>query len=141
MGAERGAQGARAPSPSNVREYPGDEAAGAQYLAVPLGDRDYAVELGYRCSDDRWLPLTRSAPVRVPPAAPSTWGTAECAMTLDWTQPPSGDVPLAALAAPQSSQAAEATPASVLATSPQAPQDPAHRPQTIGLSSPGGEGF
>jgi len=125
-------------TPSNVREYPGDEAAGAQYLAVPLGDHDYAVELGYRCRDGRWLPLTRSAPVRVPPAAPSAGGAAERTLTLDWTQPLSGAL-LAELASPQRSPVAEATPASVLTASPEAPQDPARRPQETAPSSPGGE--
>ncbi len=38
-----------------------------------LRDRDYVVNIGYRCSDGRWLSLTRSAPVRIPPEYPSDW--------------------------------------------------------------------
>ncbi|MBW4659512.1 MAG: DUF4912 domain-containing protein [Drouetiella hepatica Uher 2000/2452] len=34
-------------------------------IAIPVDDRDYLVELGY-LTDDRWLKLAHSAPVRVP---------------------------------------------------------------------------
>lgn len=60
-------------SPHSVQEYPCDELAREWYLPIPVSDRDYMVEIGYRCADGRWLVLARSAPVRVPPVYPSDW--------------------------------------------------------------------
>ncbi|HEY9612911.1 DUF4912 domain-containing protein [Allocoleopsis sp.] len=60
-------------SPHSVQEYPCDELAREWYLPMPVSDRDYAVDIGYRCADGRWLILARSAPVRVPPVYPSDW--------------------------------------------------------------------
>jgi phosphate transport system substrate-binding protein len=37
-----------------------------RHLAVPEGDRDYAVEVGYSTADSRWLPMARSSKVHVP---------------------------------------------------------------------------
>jgi hypothetical protein len=62
-----------AQSPHSVQEYPCDELAREWYLPMPVSDRDYAVDIGYRCADGRWLILARSAPVRVPPVYPSDW--------------------------------------------------------------------
>ncbi len=41
------------------------------YLPVPLSDRDYRVELGYRLGPAGWLPLAVSSVARVPAAGPS----------------------------------------------------------------------
>ncbi len=60
-------------SPHSVQEYPCDELAREWYLPIPVSDREYMVEIGYRCADSRWLVLARSAPVRVPPVYPSDW--------------------------------------------------------------------
>ncbi|MGQ4647654.1 DUF4912 domain-containing protein [Lyngbya aestuarii] len=60
-------------SPHSIQEYPSDELAREWYLPIPVSDRDYAVDIGYRCADGRWLVLARSAPVRVPPVYPSDW--------------------------------------------------------------------
>ena len=60
-------------SPHSVQEYPCDELAREWYLPIPVSDREYMVEIGYRCADGRWLVLARSAPVRVPPVYPSDW--------------------------------------------------------------------
>lgn len=60
-------------SPHSVQEYPCDEMAREWYLPVPVSDRDYAIEIGYRCADGRWLLLARSATVRIPPVYPSDW--------------------------------------------------------------------
>ncbi len=60
-------------SPHSVQEYPCDELAREWYLPIPVSDRDYTVEIGYRCADGRWLVLAQSAPVRVPPVYPSDW--------------------------------------------------------------------
>jgi phosphate transport system substrate-binding protein len=37
-----------------------------RHLAIPRGDRDYAVEVGYTTADNRWLPMVRSEKVHVP---------------------------------------------------------------------------
>jgi hypothetical protein len=43
------------------------------YLPIPVSDRSYIVEIGYRTADGRWLMLARSAAVMVPPVFPSDW--------------------------------------------------------------------
>ncbi|MCU0538242.1 MAG: DUF4912 domain-containing protein [Hydrococcus sp. Prado102] len=55
-------------SPHSVQEYLCDEMAREWYLPIPVSDRDYALEIGYRCADGRWLSLARSASVRFLPA-------------------------------------------------------------------------
>ncbi|MBE9012366.1 DUF4912 domain-containing protein [Pseudanabaenaceae cyanobacterium LEGE 13415] len=69
----------------SVQEYPCDEMAREWYLPVPLSDRDYAIEVGYRATDGRWLVLARSAPVRVPPVYPSDW-IEDHFITLAWEE-------------------------------------------------------
>jgi len=69
--------------PHSIQEYPCDELAREWYLPIPVSDRDYVVEIGYRCPDGRWLVLARSAPVRVPPMYPSDW-MEDFFITLDW---------------------------------------------------------
>ncbi|NJL83082.1 MAG: DUF4912 domain-containing protein [Chloroflexaceae bacterium] len=59
--------------PHSVQEYLCDELAREWYLPIPVSDRDYVVDIGYRCADGRWLVLARSIPVRVPPVYPSDW--------------------------------------------------------------------
>lgn len=60
-------------SPHSIQEYPCDELAREWYIPMPVSDRDYVVDIGYRTTDGRWLILARSAPVRVPPVYPSDW--------------------------------------------------------------------
>jgi len=60
-------------TPHSIQEYPCDELAREWYLPMPVSDRDYVVDIGYRCADGRWLVLARSAPVHVPPVYPSDW--------------------------------------------------------------------
>lgn len=60
-------------SPHSIQEYPCDELAREWYLPIPVSDRDYVVDIGYRCIDGRWLVLARSATVHVPPVYPSDW--------------------------------------------------------------------
>lgn len=59
--------------PHSVQEYPCDELAREWYLPIPVSDRDYVAEIGYRCADGRWVLMTRSTPVRIPPVYPSDW--------------------------------------------------------------------
>ncbi len=72
-------------SPHSVQEYPCDELAREWYLPIPVSDRDYTVETGYRCADGRWLVLARSAPVRVPPVYPSDW-VEDHFVTVSWDE-------------------------------------------------------
>ena len=60
-------------SPHSIQEYPCDELAREWYLPIPVSDRDYIIDIGYRCADGRWLVLARSAQVHVPPVYPSDW--------------------------------------------------------------------
>jgi len=60
-------------SPHSLQEYPCDELAREWYLPIPVSDRDYVVDIGYRCADGRWLALARSTPVHAPPVYPADW--------------------------------------------------------------------
>lgn len=72
-------------APHNVQEYPCDELAREWYLPIPVSDRDYTVEIGYRCPDGRWLMLARSSAVRIPPVYPSDW-IEDVFMSVDWEE-------------------------------------------------------
>ncbi|BBA78980.1 hypothetical protein RGRSB_0393 [cyanobacterium endosymbiont of Rhopalodia gibberula] len=60
-------------SPHSIQEYLCDELAREWYLPIPVSDRDYVLDIGYRCFDGRWLVLARSASVHIPPVYPSDW--------------------------------------------------------------------
>jgi uncharacterized protein len=72
-------------APHSVQEYPCDELAREWYLPMPVSDRDYVVDIGYRCADGRWLVLARSAPVHVPPVYPSDW-IEDQFITVNWDE-------------------------------------------------------
>ncbi|MBE9169399.1 DUF4912 domain-containing protein [Pleurocapsales cyanobacterium LEGE 06147] len=72
-------------APHSVQEYLCDELAREWYLPIPVSDRNYVVEIGYRCADGRWLILARSASVRIPPVYPSDWSE-DIFVTVDWEE-------------------------------------------------------
>ncbi|MEA5511522.1 DUF4912 domain-containing protein [Crocosphaera sp. UHCC 0190] len=72
-------------SPHSVQEYLCDEMAREWYLPVPVSDRDYVIDIGYRTFDGRWLILGRSAPVHVPPVYPSDW-VEDIFVTVNWEE-------------------------------------------------------
>jgi len=72
-------------SPHSIQEYPCDELAREWYLPLPVSDRDYIVDIGYRCADGRWLVLARSAQVHVPPVYPSDWVDDQF-LTVGWEE-------------------------------------------------------
>ncbi|CAK6701363.1 DUF4912 domain-containing protein [Synechococcus sp. BA-124 BA4] len=57
--------------PHTLQEVPVDSHATEWYLPVPLSDRDYRVELGYRKHGGGWLSMGFSAVARVPALHPS----------------------------------------------------------------------
>ncbi len=57
--------------PHTLQEVPVDSHATEWYLPVPLSDRDYRVELGYRRAGGGWIALASSAVARVPALHPS----------------------------------------------------------------------
>ncbi|OAB62148.1 Rho termination protein [Leptolyngbya valderiana BDU 20041] len=71
--------------PHSIQEYPCDELAREWYLPIPVSDRDYIVDIGYRCADGRWLVLARSLPVHVPPVYPSDW-IEDVFITVNWNE-------------------------------------------------------
>ncbi|MBF2077644.1 MAG: DUF4912 domain-containing protein [Synechococcales cyanobacterium T60_A2020_003] len=71
--------------PHSLQQYECDELAREWYLPVPVSDRDYVVEIGYVCFDNRWLALARSAPVRIPPVYPSDW-IEDKFITIPWEE-------------------------------------------------------
>jgi uncharacterized protein len=77
--------------PHSVQEYPCDEMAREWYLPIPVSDRDYIVEIGYRTFDGRWLMLSRSAAVRIPPTYPSDW-VDDHFVTVEWESDLRGQV-------------------------------------------------
>ncbi|HLO85241.1 MAG TPA: DUF4912 domain-containing protein [Nostocaceae cyanobacterium] len=60
-------------SPHSIQEYPADELAREWYLPIPVSDRDYVIDIGYRTPTGGWLILARSARVHIPPVYPSDW--------------------------------------------------------------------
>ncbi len=71
-------------SPHSLQQYECGEVAREWYLPVPVSDRDYSIEVGYICDDGRWLVLSRSAPIRIPPVYPSDW-VEDQFVTVDWS--------------------------------------------------------
>ncbi|MFW6732246.1 MAG: DUF4912 domain-containing protein [Synechococcus sp.] len=57
--------------PHTLQEVVVDAHASEWYLPVPLSDRDYRVELGFRLADGGWYSLAFSAVARVPALHPS----------------------------------------------------------------------
>jgi hypothetical protein len=57
--------------PHTLQEVVVDAGATSWYLPVPLCDRDYRVELGYRLAGGGWLSLAFSAVARVPADGPA----------------------------------------------------------------------
>ena len=72
-------------APHSVQEYLCDEMAREWYLPIPVSDRDYVADIGYRCADGRWLILARSASVSIPPVYPSDW-IEDAFITVDWQE-------------------------------------------------------
>lgn len=72
-------------SPHSVQEYLCDELAREWYMPVPVSDRDYILDIGYRCADGRWLLLARSGSIHVPPVYPSEW-IEDIFVTLNWEE-------------------------------------------------------
>ncbi|MEJ6481320.1 DUF4912 domain-containing protein [Nostoc punctiforme UO1] len=52
-------------SPQLVQQYECEEVARDRFVAIPVSDRDYMVEIGYIAEGDRWLLIARSPNVRV----------------------------------------------------------------------------
>ena len=93
-------------SPHSLQEYPADELAREWYLPIPVSDRDYVIDVGYRNADGGWLLLARSARVHIPPVYPSDW-IEDVFITVDFEEdlraktfyelvPPSKKLPTAA---------------------------------------------
>ncbi len=57
-------------NPGTLREVPVDSHSTEWYLPIPMGDRDYRVELGYRCGRE-WVSLAISSIARVPSLHPA----------------------------------------------------------------------
>jgi uncharacterized protein len=93
-------------SPHSVQEYGCDEMAREWYLPIPVSDREYLLEIGYRTWDGRWLTLARSASMRVPPVYPSDW-VEDHFVTVDWEEMLEGKTVLTLV--PPSQKAAEYT--------------------------------
>ena len=70
-------------APHSVQEYLCDEMAREWYLPIPVSDREYVADIGYRCADGRWLVLARSASVSIPPVYPSDW-IEDAFVTVNW---------------------------------------------------------
>ncbi|QLE43644.1 DUF4912 domain-containing protein [Nostoc sp. C052] len=52
-------------SPQLIQQYESEEVARDRFVAIPVSDRDYMVEIGYIANGDLWLLIARSANVRV----------------------------------------------------------------------------
>ncbi len=54
-------------------EFPCDEMAREWYVPIPVSDRDFVVEIGYKTASGGWLLLACSAVVRIPAMYPANW--------------------------------------------------------------------
>ncbi len=72
-------------APHSIQEYLCDELAREWYLPIPVSDRDYIVDIGYRTFDGRWLVLARSAAIHIPPVYPSDW-IEDHFLTVNWEE-------------------------------------------------------
>ncbi|MGK7940068.1 MAG: DUF4912 domain-containing protein [Crocosphaera sp.] len=72
-------------SPHSVQEYLCDDFTQEWYIPIPLSDRDYVVDIGYRTDDGRWLVLARSTSIHVPPLYPSDW-IEDIFATVNWEE-------------------------------------------------------
>jgi hypothetical protein len=86
--------------PHALQELVVDASGHEWYLPVPLSDRDYRVELGFRLVAGGWMSLAHSAVARVPADEPST-------VVADVFVPFSLNGPTAAATLPQSSGGVE----------------------------------
>jgi len=77
-------------SPLSVQEYLCGELAREWYLPIPVSDRDYMVEIGYRCEDDGWLILAASTSIHIPPIYLSEW-VEETFITVHWEEELQGE--------------------------------------------------
>ncbi len=57
----------------NMNEYPCDEVAREWYIPIPISDRNYVIDIGYKTESGNFLVLARSASVEIPPVYPSDW--------------------------------------------------------------------
>jgi uncharacterized protein len=92
-------------SPHSIQEYPIDEMAREWYLPIPVSDRSYTIDIGYRCGDGRWLVLARSGAVSIPPVYPSDW-IEDIFITVPWEEELAGKTFVELV--PPSQKAAEA---------------------------------
>ncbi len=72
-------------SPHSVQEYVCDDVTQEWYIPIPLSDRNYVVDIGYRSIDGRWLVLARSAEIHIPALYPSDW-IEDIFATVDWDE-------------------------------------------------------
>ncbi|EAZ89820.1 DUF4912 domain-containing protein [Crocosphaera chwakensis] len=70
-------------SPHSVQEYLCDDFTQEWYIPIPLSDRDYVVDIGYRSVDGGWLVLARSTKMHVPALYPSDW-IEDIFATVNW---------------------------------------------------------
>lgn len=56
--------------PNHTAEFDCVEPGPDLHVPIETSDRDYVAELGYQTTDNRWIPITQSDPVRVPAASP-----------------------------------------------------------------------
>ncbi|MFN6462214.1 MAG: DUF4912 domain-containing protein [Nostoc sp. DedVER02] len=52
-------------SPQLIQQYECEQIARDRFVAIPVSDRDYMVEIGYLADSERWLLIARSPNVRV----------------------------------------------------------------------------
>ncbi len=71
--------------PVSIQEHCCDELAREWYLSLPVSDRDYRAEIGYRTPDGQWLPLAQSSRVHIPPIHPSEW-VEDCFVEVSWDE-------------------------------------------------------
>ncbi|MFH7241459.1 MAG: DUF4912 domain-containing protein [Spirulina sp.] len=97
--------------PARIDQFPVTEEQQDLHIPIPTDDRDYQAELGYVSQENHWLPLAKSAPVRVPACATDSDRSENQASAMSRTASPALGVQTVALSLSSAPSSAESTPA------------------------------
>ncbi|QFS48315.1 DUF4912 domain-containing protein [Nostoc sphaeroides] len=80
-------------NPQLVQQYECEEVARDRFVAIPVSDRDYMIEIGYIANGDGWLVIARSPNVRVFNRSPEDfWFVADAELIIHGATQPNTSV-------------------------------------------------
>ncbi|MEH2326601.1 MAG: DUF4912 domain-containing protein [Nostoc sp.] len=80
-------------NPQLIQQYECEEVTRDRFVAIPVSDRDYMIEIGYIADGDRWLLIARSPNVRVfNPSHQDFWFVADAELIIHGATQPNTSV-------------------------------------------------